>query len=148
MPRGRRCEAHAHEYLVPEEYHHLQPQSRGGPSVPDNMVWLCANAHGDVHFYLSQVEKYAKAGPGPVPWSIAQHYGPAVRALAMAGWARYADDFRAGRYDRHAFLWETSGASLRGGLSYADAARRGEVAEWLGLAGLALAGARTLRDPA
>lgn len=112
MARGRRCVAHTHEYLVPEEYHHLRPQCRGGLTRPDNMVWLCANAHSDVHYFLDLIEKRAKTGarhPDQVPGKVAVHYGPRVRHFARLGWSLYADDFMAGRLDAHALMWDTSG---------------------------------------
>lgn len=34
------------------ELHHILPRMYGGPSTPDNLVWLCATAHNVVHIRL------------------------------------------------------------------------------------------------
>lgn len=34
------------------EYHHIWPQEFGGPTVPENLIWICATAHNTVHTYL------------------------------------------------------------------------------------------------
>jgi hypothetical protein len=128
MSRGTRCIAHRHEYATSEEHHHLQPQSRGGPTHADNLVWLCSNAHGDVHYFLDLIEDAAtklstvfRDGPyapadavKAVPGAKAKHYSPAVRHAAVDGWNRYAVDFLAGKYDAHALLWSTSGQPREG----------------------------------
>jgi hypothetical protein len=143
MARGKRCIAHTHDYLVPEEYHHLRPQCRGGETKPDNMVWLCANAHSDVHYFLDLIEKQAKAGkrhPERIPGPVADHFGPKVRAAARRGWALYADEFLTGRLDAHALLWDTSGqpSEEAGGNvpPYELATTRLEVEHWLSMARL------------
>jgi len=107
MPRLTKCIVHRHEYVTAHEYHHLRPQSRGGTSRAENMVWLCANAHGDVHFFLDLIEKHR--GPEHVPFEQAKHYGPAVRQVARNGWQEYAEAFLRGEYRKHAYLWSTSG---------------------------------------
>lgn len=138
MGRGVRCQVHKHEYLVPEEHHHLRPRARGGTNAADNMVWLCANAHGDVHYYLDLIEDHR--GPDNVPFTIGKHYSPAVRQYAVKGWAAYAEEFLAGTWDRHAFLWSTSGQP-REDLAdrvppYGTAVARGEADQWLNVAAL------------
>lgn len=105
MPRGTRCQAHKHDAIVSEEHHHIRPLSRGGLTVPANMVWLCANAHSDVHAYLALLEK----GHGRVTWNNSQHFGGGVRRYAQAGWDAYAEEFLRGDWKRHAHLWETTG---------------------------------------
>lgn len=125
MARGTRCTAHRHDSLVAEENHHLQPLSRGGPSTPDNMRYLCANAHGDVHYFLDLIEDQATILAGKltgepsgatlmwpydkIPWSIRRTYGPGVRDVAVAGWMRYADAFLRGDYRAHYAIWISSG---------------------------------------
>jgi hypothetical protein len=133
--------AHTHEYLVPEEYHHLRPQCRGGQTVPANMVWLCANAHSDVHYFLDLIEKRAKGHarhPEAVPGAVAVHYGPKVRHYARLGWSLYADQFLAGEFDAHALMWDTSGrptddAAQSGVPPYAVAEAASEASYWLRL---------------
>lgn len=140
MPRGKRCIAHVHTYVTSEENHHLQPQSRGGPTRADNLVWLCANAHGDVHFYLDLIEHHRGV---KVPWEIAQHYSPAVRRIAVRGWTRYAEDFLVGKYAAHSLLWSTSGQPRPGlvyPLSYNTAARWNDADAMLARARAQLAG--------
>jgi hypothetical protein len=150
MARGTHCIAHRHAYATSEERHHLQPQSRGGPTNAGNLVWLCANAHGDVHYFLDLIENAAmklrtvvRDGPylpeeavRAVPGSMAKHYSPAVRHAAVRGWNRYAVDFLAGKYDAHHLLWVSSGEPRTRGLgeisaSYADAIQLSTADLWL-----------------
>lgn len=154
MARGIRCQAHRHESAVAEENHHLQPQSRGGLTVRANMRYLCANAHGDVHYLLDLIEKHATPLIGrideplwayeSIPWPVRRSYGPGVRDAALTGWMRYAPAFLRGEYRRHAALWSTNGqpASARGSgmmggidvsplCSYGVAVASGQVAAML-----------------
>jgi hypothetical protein len=164
MPRGKRCIVHVHEYVTSEEHHHLQPQSRGGKTKADNMVWLCANAHGDVHFFLDLIEDAAtrlmvqfrsrtrdpEAAVKAVPGSIAKHYSPAVRRTAVRGWMRYGADFLAGTYDAHALLWSSSGQpreNLVYRMPYAIAAEWNEAEHMLGRARMHLDGRADLAGP-
>ncbi len=119
MARGTRCRAHKHDAVVAEENHHLRPQSRGGATEPENLRYLCANAHSDTHYLLDLIEKYAKpligldADPDDpvhrIPWSVMRTYGPGVRDAALDGWSEYAEEFLRGDFARHAALWSTSG---------------------------------------
>jgi hypothetical protein len=133
---------HTHDYPTAHENHHLQPLSRGGWNDPSNMIWLCANGHGDVHFFLDLIEKCK--GPERVPFRLAKHYSPAIRRTAAAGWSRYAAAFLAGDYARHAALWSTSGQPREGmpvGMpTYQAATSRSELA-------LLLRVAEVSRDP-
>ncbi len=36
------------EYVI----HHIEPVGMGGPDAPENRVWLCDNAHRNVHELL------------------------------------------------------------------------------------------------
>lgn len=144
MSRGKRCEAHAHDYLVPEEWHHVRPQSRGGQSVAANMTWLCANAHSDVHYFLDLIEHYR--GPAGIPHDVRISYGPKVRAVALRGWAQYADEFLHGAWDRQAAIWSTSGRPWDDHAvipqhvpDFATAVARGEAGQWLAMAGIGTA---------
>jgi HNH endonuclease len=140
MPRGKRCIAHSHEYITAEEYHHVQPQARGGKTEKANMVYLCANAHSDVHYFLDLIEARAKKHlphPEQVPGSIAVHYGPKVRQVARAGWAKYGDAFIAGHLDAHVLLWSSSGEPREDQPAVPPfwvAKRRTEAEHWLRMA--------------
>lgn len=152
MSRGKKCAAHVHAYDTAEEYHHVRPQARGGLSVPTNMIWLCANAHSDVHYFLDEIERRAKRHerhPERVPGTIAVHYGPLVRAVARRGWLQYADDFEAGRFKAEALLWSSNGEPLEGLTTvppYWLAARRRETDHWLSEARAHLDGIRPLES--
>ena len=141
MARGKQCEAHTHGSLVPEEYHHLRPQCRGGQTAPGNMVYLCANAHSDVHYFLDLIEKRARARtphPEEIPGPVAATYGPKIRHFARLGWSMYAAEFLAGEFDAHALMWDTSGrptddAARAGAPPYDVAASASEAGYWLRL---------------
>jgi hypothetical protein len=145
MPRGKRCIAHAHEYITAEEYHHVQPQARGGKTEAANMVWLCASAHSDVHYFLDLIEGRAKRHelhPERVPGAIAVHYGPKVRQVARLGWSRYADAFVAGHLAPHVLLWSSSGEpreDMPKVPPYRLAVSRSEADHWLSVARVNLA---------
>lgn len=148
MARGTQCVCHRHEYVTSEENHHMQPQSRGGRTRADNMVYLCSNAHGDVHYFLDLIEDHR--GPEHVPFALAKHFSPAVRRVARRGWAKYAEDFLAGKYDAHRLLWLSSGEPREGtthGLPYAVAAQRSVADHLLGQARLHLMGHPGLAGP-
>lgn len=151
MPRSTNCIVHTHDYVTAHEYHHLRPVSRGGWTASSNMVWLCANGHGDVHFFLDAIEDAAdrlrKSGTaaiadtapvGAVPWDFAKHFSPAIRETAARGWRMYATEYLTGAYDRHAKLWSTSGLPRDGmpaGMpSYSSATSRSEVSLLLRIA--------------
>lgn len=121
MTRGIRCIAHKHSSPAPEEHHHLQPLSRGGKTIPANMVWLCANAHSDAHYFLDLIEDTAKMYggvwdeiPGLIPWSTARTFSPKVRDAAVTGWSRYGAAFLAGDYAAHSLIWSSSGQPREG----------------------------------
>jgi hypothetical protein len=122
MTRGIRCIAHKHSSPAPEEHHHLQPLSRGGKTIPANMVWLCANAHSDAHYFLDLIEDTANTYgdlradqvPGRIPWSTARTFSPKVRDAAVTGWSRYGAAFLAGDYAAHSLIWSSSGQPREG----------------------------------
>ena len=152
MTRGKRCIAHSHEYITAEEYHHVQPQSRGGLTKPENMVWLCASAHSDVHYFLDLIEARAKKHqphPEQVPGPIAVHYGPKVRQVARAGWAKYADAFIAGHLAAHSLLWSSSGEPREDQETVPPfwlASRRSETEHWLSVARIHLVERQAMDD--
>jgi hypothetical protein len=128
MTRGIRCIAHKHSSPAPEEHHHLQPLSRGGKTIPANMVWLCANAHSDAHYFLDLIEEAAtrfmivfRDGPHhpddavkAIPWATARTFSPKVREAAITGWSRYGAAFMAGDYAAHSLIWLSSGQPREG----------------------------------
>lgn len=107
MARGLTCGVHSHASLVPIEAHHIRPKSRGGRDVTTNMIPLCANGHGDVHYLLDEVED--SGGWDVVPWAVMRSFGLKVRAVARLGWNSYAADFMAGRLDAEVRAYRTSG---------------------------------------
>ena len=78
---------HSPTAFVPT-YHHILPQSWGGPSVPENMVWLCPNAHTATH---RLIDDYVRAGGDP-GWDVRQHFSPFVRGLALRAWEQRPTD--------------------------------------------------------
>jgi hypothetical protein len=92
----------------------MQPLSRNGPNVDSNLVLICANAHGNVHYLLTAIEK-ARGYEG-IPTAVKRSYGPGVRAIALRGWEGYADDFLAGRLWREVELWGSDGLARHPGV--------------------------------
>jgi hypothetical protein len=80
---GITCACHTHRELVPQEVHHIWPKGMGGPDTAANKVRICSNAHGAIHDFLDKLIK----GNGRVPWTVARHYGRAVRRYAQQGYA-------------------------------------------------------------
>lgn len=76
--RGRKCEAHVHDSLVPQERHHVWPLGYHGPNIPSNLVTICCNAHSDVHYMM---EAMLKGKPYD-----RREYGVGVRRIAEAGY--------------------------------------------------------------
>jgi hypothetical protein len=107
MPRGKDCAAHTHDAVVPQEDHHVVPLSRGGPDRKSNLLRVCANAHSDVHYLLSAIEK--ARGYDGVPEAVKRSFGYGVRRIALQGWRAYEADFLAGKLWREIELWESSG---------------------------------------
>lgn len=85
-PLGELCECvktHAPAAFVPT-HHHILPQSWGGPTVDENLVWLCPNSHTAVHRLIDDHIRYG----GTVPWEIRQHFSSFQRDLAERAWAQ------------------------------------------------------------
>lgn len=80
MPRGTECAAHRHDGKIPQERHHIWPLGYHGPNVESNLVTICSNAHSDAHYLLEAMLKGK-------PHNRAD-YGPGVRAIADAGYAK------------------------------------------------------------
>jgi hypothetical protein len=104
------------------------------------MVWLCANAHSDVHYFLDLIENLRGA---VIPLDKAKHYAPKIRQIARRGWDLYAEEFLAGKWDKHHLLWLSSGDPRNpeqpGPGRFSDAVRHAEVPRWLATAGVVLA---------
>lgn len=82
MGRGMDCEVHTHQGRVPQERHHIIPKKYGGPDTAENLIDLCANGHGDVHYYIALLFKY-QGDPPPV---IRRTFGRKVQAVAWRGY--------------------------------------------------------------
>jgi len=82
MPMGTGCVVHKHRAWEPTESHHVWPKGLGGPDVAANKIVVCCNAHYAIHEFIRQLMLHA----GAVPWSLAQHFSPKVRAYAIQGW--------------------------------------------------------------
>lgn len=112
---------HKHRTPVPQEKHHIQPQSRNGQTIPTNLALICANAHGNVHYLLDLVEdvavEYMKrnltVSPqdvyNTVPRDVRNTYSPTERRIALQGWLGYAAKFLAGGYAEEYRTVSTSG---------------------------------------
>lgn len=46
-------------------WHHIQPQTCGGLTIPSNLVALCDNCHYAVHVLLHQLKINGKVTPAP-----------------------------------------------------------------------------------
>jgi hypothetical protein len=48
-----------HRYHRPPPYrtvqHHIWPKAEGGPTVPENLVWVCDTGHYNVHAAIDQI---------------------------------------------------------------------------------------------
>ena len=56
-----RCVADHRPPVLEYESHHILPLAMGGPDSPENRVWLCSNAHGNVHELLRLMFKAARS---------------------------------------------------------------------------------------
>ncbi len=88
----------------------MQPLSRGGPDEPGNLVTICANAHGNVHYLLSAIER--ARGYDNLSADYRRSFGAGVRRIALAGWLRYEAAYLGGRLWREIDLWDTDGRGL------------------------------------
>lgn len=70
-----------------QEYHHVWPQALGGPTVPANMVWLCATGHNNVHRLMARLI----ATRGQLTAADRKGYARAEIALARLGYQRSID---------------------------------------------------------
>ena len=78
MARGDYCEVHKHDYLVPQEVHHIWPRGYHGPDTDDNKIKICSNAHSDIHYLMEAMLKGKKVDK--------RLFGPGVRKYAQKGY--------------------------------------------------------------
>lgn len=70
------------------EKHHIWPQGKGGPTVPENLVVVCATGHNNIHRAMDLLT----AGKGAVPvWSTWRTFTEEERRLALLGYQRSID---------------------------------------------------------
>lgn len=127
-PLGRVCLAHPeHAPPVPIEIHHVRPVTRGGRG--SLTVQLCANAHGQVHALLDQIEAVACSSPYATSREVIDHlpralwaaYPGPVRVIAYKGWMLYGIGFVNGLYVARYRLWDTAGEPRLAGVPvYSD----------------------------
>lgn len=118
------CLAHhgEHARLVPIEMHHVRPVARGGQG--SLTVPLCANAHGEVHDLLDEIEARALTSPFAlvdevirnIPREVRAVYSPRVRVIAYRGWQTYGLGFLGGRYANDHRHWRTDGTAKAEGV--------------------------------
>lgn len=115
---GRECLIHAeHDDPVPIVGHHVRPRARGGGD--SQVIPMCANAHGRVHYLLDRIEAYAEACPyatwAEVLTNLPRHvwlpFDLAERAWAFRGWEMYGLGFLGGRYVNAYRWWSTDGTA-------------------------------------
>ncbi len=76
------------------ERHHIWPQEFGGPSVPENLIYICSNTHNNIHAYLRAfAARKALLTTTQLRADLPQwHYAPSVQGyayqLACTGWDR------------------------------------------------------------
>lgn len=92
QPLGTKCEC-VTTHRPPSaqfEHHHIWPQEFGGPTVPENLVYICATTHNTVHAYihafrgagtlLTQAQLRAQLGKWNYP-AVVQGYAYSLAAL-------------------------------------------------------------------
>ena len=76
------CQVHKHRDEVPLDSHHVWPKAYGGPTTPDNLIWVCPNGHRDIHAYMRLLIK----NNGKVAWLQRRKFGKKVRDYAEQGY--------------------------------------------------------------
>jgi len=120
--RGTECAAHKHRSPVPLERHHIQPQSRDGKTVLSNLVTICGNTHGNVHYLLDRIEDEAMSLMSQgrrtfppydaylaIPKDIRNSYSLVERRIALRGWGGYGARFVRGEFTTRYSARSTSG---------------------------------------
>ena len=81
MSRGYECKCHKHKDKVPQEHHHVWPLGYHGPDEQSNIIFICCNAHSDIHYYMEYLLRHN--GERPEDWRT---YGNLVRQWAVKGY--------------------------------------------------------------
>lgn len=80
------CEVHGrhapHSHV--NEHHHVWPKGEGGPSVPENVVVVCATGHNNIHLLI----RLFKAHKGAPPYSVLRTFSTGEREYAALGYQR------------------------------------------------------------
>lgn len=86
-PAGmRRCKCVKNHTPEPRELHrhHVWPEGKGGPTITENLRWLCPTTHSNVHKLWRAYEKQ-KGEPSGI---ITRQYNSYVQRLVADGWAQ------------------------------------------------------------
>lgn len=125
MSLGRVCLAHPdHHPAVPIDLHHVHPRARGGRD--GQAVQLCANAHGQVHALLDDIEAHAVSSPfattrevvDRLPRNVWADYSGPVRLIAYKGWLAYGLGFLNGMYAEQFRHWTSAGVPKSAGVPH------------------------------
>jgi hypothetical protein len=86
-PAGTACPCVVRHAPQPRslDYHHLLPESWGGLRELSNMIWLCPNAHRNIHSLLDLYVRYK----GTPPEHELAKFSKFTRAHAAEGVSRY-----------------------------------------------------------
>lgn len=68
-----------------QENHHIWPQGLGGPNVAENLVYVCATGHNNIHRLMALM---AKARSGDLPYEVTRSYAREELRLAQLGYRR------------------------------------------------------------
>lgn len=86
---GLACRVHVHRDFVPAEDHHVWPKEWHGPDTKANLIRICSNGHGEIHYYLNLLLTTGETTPGKavnaIPYQIRNRFGSKVRAYALKG---------------------------------------------------------------
>lgn len=86
---GQDCVAHTHNSFVPLEDHHVHPKEYHGPDIKKNLVRVCSNGHGEIHYYLELLLATGKTrivdAIDAVPIDVRRRFGVKVQHFASAG---------------------------------------------------------------
>jgi hypothetical protein len=86
---GLACRVHTHRDFVPAEDHHVWPKEWHGPNTKENLIRVCSNGHGEIHYYLSLLLASGETDPdkavNAIPYHIRNRFGSKVRGYALKG---------------------------------------------------------------
>ena len=86
---GEDCKVHNHTSYVPLEDHHVWPKEYHGPDVASNLIRVCSNGHGEIHYFLELLLATGKSTPidalKVVPSEAFVRFGRRVRMKAVDG---------------------------------------------------------------